>query len=257
MFSDQDIRIAIENFTANKGQSGILIEPLEYKYLTPVGYDLRVGEEGFSWNKKSIIKIKDEGKITIGPNDTVVIKTLESITLSNIVSATIHSIVSNIVYHGLSDISTTVDPGWTGKLLITVHNNRDISTELMFKDPLCTICFYKVENPAQANRTTQSDRDDLWKQLLHIAKQESDRIQQEKKVEEIRTQQEKKAEEIRIRNENKRRNNWTIAIVTIVIVLGVILSIIYPTTTGSSIAAFLAVIAPMVYDKYLKNISKP
>lgn len=245
MFSDKDIEEAIEIYKKNNQQEGLLIKPFDKKYLTPVGYDLRVGIEGFSWNKKHVINIKKEGKIHIEPNDTVVIRSFESVNLSNKVSATVHSIVSKIITRGLSDISTTIDPGWEGKLLISVHNHRDTSTELKFKESLCTICFYTLNSPSQINRGTSNDRDDLWEQLLEISRVEQQKIEYEKII-----------EKNRIDKINNFRTQLSIVLILGVLVFGIVVSYINPTV-GASIAAFLAVIAFIVYDRFLKPISRP
>lgn len=242
MFSDEDIKKALANYP-NNPDDGLLIEPYDPKYLTPVGYDLRVGIEGFSWKNKRRIPIEQEGKIQIDANDTVVIRTLESLSLSKTVSATIHSIVSNVIPKGLSDISTTVDPGWKGKLLISVHNNRDSPTELRFGERLCTICFYRVGLASTINRGTSQDRDDLWERLLEKAIDEEARISQANKQ-----------QENQITNKNKTRRLILIFLGIGVLSGGVAASFINPAI-GSSIAGFLAVIAPIVYDK-LKPISK-
>jgi dCTP deaminase len=243
MFSDEDIKKAIEDYQ-NNPEEGLCIEPFDKKYLTPVGYDLRVGIEGYSWKQKRIIPIEPDKPIQIEANDTVVIRTLESLTLSKKVSATIHSIVSKVIPKGLSHISTTIDPGWRGKLLISVHNNRDSSTELRFEEPLCTVCFYRVGMASTINRATSEDRDDLWDQLVEKANNEKQRIDQEKKE-----------QESQIKTKNKFRTLILIVLSIIVVSGGVAASFINPAI-GSSIAAFLAVIAPVVYDKFLKPISK-
>ena len=242
MFSDEDIRKALEDYQ-NNSEEGLCIEPFDQKCLTPVGYDLRVGIEGFSWKQKCIISIEQEGKIQIDANDTVVIKTLESISLSRKVSATIHSIVSLVIPKGLSDISTTIDPGWSGKLLISVHNNRDSSTELRFGERLCTVCFYQVALTSKINRGTSNDRDDLWDRLLEKASNEKARMAQ------ARSQQENQT-----KNDNRVRTLILSVLGIVVLTGGVTASFINPAI-GSSIAGFLAVIAPIVYDK-LKPISK-
>lgn len=242
MFSDEDIKKALADYFDNP-DNGLLIEPYDPKYLTPVGYDLRVGIEGFSWKNKRRIPIEQEGRIQIDANDTVVIRTLESVSLSKTVSATIHSIVSNVIPKGLSDISTTVDPGWKGKLLISVHNNRDSSTELRFGERLCTVCFYGVGLASTINRGTSQDRDDIWERLLEKASDEETRIAQTKKQ-----------QENQITSKNQTRTLILIFLSVGVLSGGVVASFINPAI-GSSIAGFLAVIAPIVYDK-LKPISK-
>jgi dCTP deaminase len=242
LFSDEDIKKALEEYN-NNPEDGLLIEPFDRKYLSPVGYDLRVGKQGFSWNKKRIINIELDGKIQIEANDTVVIQTLESISLSKKVAATVHSVVSKIITKGLSDISTTIDPGWTGKLLISVHNYRDSSTELRFQEYFCTVCFYRVELESKINLNRSIDRDELWEQLLEKAEDERKRIDQAKNQ-----------KEIQIKNANKIRKIQLIFFIFIALTGGIATSVINPTL-GSSLAGFLAVIAPIVYDM-LKPISK-
>jgi dCTP deaminase len=242
LFSDEDIKKAVEQYN-NNPEDGLLIEPFDRKYLSPVGYDLRVGKQGFSWNKKRIINIELDGKIQIEANDTVVIQTLESISLSKKVAATVHSVVSKIITKGLSDISTTIDPGWTGKLLISVHNYRDSSTELRFQEYFCTVCFYRVELESKINLNRSIDRDELWEQLLEKAEDERKRIEQAKNQ-----------KEIQIKNTNKIRKIQLIFFIFIALTGGIATSVINPTL-GSSLAGFLAVIAPIVYDM-LKPISK-
>ncbi len=243
MFSDEDIKKAMTNYQ-NNSEDGLFIEDFDNNSLTPVGYDLRVGEEGYSWKRKEIINIKQDGKIPIEANDTVVIRTLESLSLSRKVSGTIHSIVSKVIPKGLSDISTTIDPGWTGKLLISVHNNRDSSTELTYGERLCTVCFYKVGLESKKNRGTSENRDDLWEQLKEKAREEEARIKNANNQEENNR-----------KKENTKRERLLIFLIIVVSVGGILASSQDPTI-GSSIAAFLAVIAPVVYDKFLKPISK-
>ena len=242
MFSDEDIKKALEEYKDNP-EDGLLIEPFDRKYLSPVGYDLRVGKQGFSWNKKRIVNIESEGRIQIDANDTVVIQTLESITLSKKVAATVHSVVSKIITKGLSDISTTIDPGYTGKLLISVHNYRDSSTELRFQEYFCTVCFYKVDLESKINLNRSIDREELWEQLLEKAEDERKRIEQAKSQ-----------QESLIKNANRIRKIQLIFFIFIALTGGIATSVINPTL-GSSLAGFLAVIAPIVYDM-LKPISK-
>ncbi|MBW4446820.1 MAG: deoxycytidine deaminase [Spirirestis rafaelensis WJT71-NPBG6] len=243
MFSDEDINKAMIDFRKNQ-EEGIDIEPFDKKSLTPVGYDIRVGTEGFSWKRKCVVDIEKDGKIIIEPNDIVIIKTLEFFILSNKISATIHSIVSKVINKGLSNISTTIDPGYSGKLLISFCNYRDSSTEFLFKERLCTVCFYRVELPAKKNRGTPDDRDDLWEQLLEKAKVERERIEREER--------QKKQ---KIEAENSTRSKLLIFFLIIASIGGIGASLINPTV-GSSVAAFLAVIVPIVYDKFLKSQSK-
>ncbi|MEH2396380.1 deoxycytidine deaminase [Nostoc sp. UHCC 0926] len=225
MLSDTDIKQQIED-RKNNPTEGIYIDPFEEKYLTPVGYDFRVGLKGFSWKNKREIDIEKEREIEIEPNDTVVIETLESVSLSKEVGATIHAMVSKAVLYGLSHISTTIDPGWTGKLLISVSNYRDSSVVLRFRDSFCTVCFHKMESESKVPLGRPADRDDIWGSLLEISRQEK-----------------KKREK-----ENVSRNILIISFITSVLFLGVFVSLKNPEL-GSALAAFIALISPVVYDR--------
>lgn len=225
MFSDTDIKEQIEQ-RKNNPTKGIFIEPFEEKYLTPVGYDFRVGVKGFSWKNKREIDIEKDKCIEILPNDTVVIETLESVSLSKEVGATIHAMVSKAVLYGLSHISTTIDPGWTGKLLISVSNYRDSSIELRFRDSFCTVCFHKMESESKVNLGRPADRDDIWETLLNISRQEK-----------------KKREK-----GNTSRNMLIISFIIIVLFSGIFVSLKNPDL-GSALAAFIALISPVVYDR--------
>jgi deoxycytidine triphosphate deaminase len=226
MLSDTDIRKQIEE-KRNNPTKGISIDPFEEKYLTPVGYDLRIGVKGFSWKYKREIDIEQEKRIEIEPNDTVVIETLESVSLSKETSATIHAMATRVVLQGLSHISTTIDPGWRGKLLVAVHNYHDSSVELRFRDAFCTVCFYKVESESTAPLGRPVDRDDLWQQLIEISRQE------------------KKKKE----RENLSRNILIFSFIVIVLSIGVLISVNNPEL-GSAVAGFLALISPIIYDKF-------
>lgn len=235
MFSDTDIRQKIED-RRNDSTKGISIEPFEEKYLTPVGYDLRVGVKGFSWKNKREFDIEQEKRIEIEANDTVVIETLESISLSKEVGATIHAMVSRAVLQGLSHISTTIDPGWTGKLLISIHNYQDRSVDIRFKDSFCTVCFFKVESESKAPLGRPADRDDIWQALLDKAKDEKDRQAREIQI--------KKGRE---KTEDKIRIVLMVAFILIASFLGFQISF-KDAALGASLAAFLAVVSPIIVD---------
>lgn len=179
MLSDEDIRLARIN-------KEILIDVFEEDSLTPVGYDLRVGERGFSWKKRKYFSIDQSTPVDLEPGDTVVIETYESVQVSKKFSGTVHSMATQVLRRGLSHISTTVDPGWKGKLLISVHNYRDTSVKLQFKDKFCTICFYKTESESKKDVGRSPGRTDIWDELLDIANQEKDNFEKEKKLKELK-----------------------------------------------------------------------
>ena len=227
MLSDTNIKHEL-NRRQTAPDDGISIEPFEEKCLTPIGYDLRVGKKGFSWKSKREINIEREGAVQIEPYDTLIVETLESISLSKGFSGTIHSSVSKVIPKGLSQISTTIDPGWTGKLLISVHNFYDVPTELRFGERLCTVCFYKVDEEATKGVGNPPDREDIWDQLLDKSS-------------------EKRREEQRKQQENNRRLIVLIIIGILILILGAYISYKDPEK-GAAFATFLAVGLPILLE---------
>jgi len=166
---------------------GIIIKPRDEldNCLTPVGYDLRVGKYGFSWKGQRKVDIHKEGHIRVEPNDTVVIQTYEYVKLSKGFSATLHSRATLVLRRGLSHISTTIDPGWEGTLLISIHNHLNSVVCLDFKQTFCTACFYRVEPEAEQSPRISPNRDDVWRELLDKAREEQERIDVRKSKERI------------------------------------------------------------------------
>lgn len=176
MLSDADIQVKI-------GSKDISISNFEEDSLTPVGYDLRVGGRGFSWTKLEEISVGKGNPLKIEPNDTVVIETYESVRLSKDISGTLHAMATLTLRRGLSHISTTVDPGWAGKLLVSLHNNLSIPVELNYKDPFCTICLYQVQSAALKEVGRSPNRKDIWDELIDKAREVKDRQEKKKKRE--------------------------------------------------------------------------
>ncbi|MFB0515598.1 MAG: deoxycytidine triphosphate deaminase, partial [Candidatus Neomarinimicrobiota bacterium] len=101
----------------------IVIEPFSKDSLTPVGYDFTVGNYVLSL-EQGLLNPNHQGFYELPPKSTVQILTKESLWVSGRIGGTFHSKVS-LVSKGLSHISTTLDPGWYGPLLITIRNNID------------------------------------------------------------------------------------------------------------------------------------
>ena len=102
----------------------LVICPYDYKNLTPVGYNLSFSRFILSLGKKAFVKIahKDnEWFFYLKPRETVLVWTRESIWVSRFIGGTFHSKVS-LVTNGLGQVSTTLDPGWHGQLLVPLNN---------------------------------------------------------------------------------------------------------------------------------------
>ncbi|MEH2014996.1 dCTP deaminase domain-containing protein [Nostoc sp.] len=157
MLSDQDIEILL-----NKE---IVIYPYRpEKDLTPVGYNLNPSDFVFSITHKHLIKTTSnlEGNkvFKIQSHDTVLILTQEAVWVSQKIGGTFHSKVG-VVSLGFGHISTTLDPGWAGPLLISLNNPTAIELELPAEKSFVTLIFYKVRKPALRNHDNSPSRVDL------------------------------------------------------------------------------------------------
>ncbi|UOA07744.1 hypothetical protein [Methylobacter sp. S3L5C] len=122
----------------------LVISPHSDKSMTAIGYDLRVGSDYYTLEKKGANHASDEAPIILLPNSTTLISTLENIQMpkNRLYAGLIESKVKKVSL-GLSHISTTIDPDWSGHLLIAIHNHSSEKIELEYKEKFCTIIFVK------------------------------------------------------------------------------------------------------------------
>ena len=168
VFSDVDIRKALGK--------DIVIEPFTEESLTPIGYDFTVGEYVYSL-EHGLLEPKD-GVFEIPPHSTIQILTRESLWVSGRIGGTFHSKVS-LVSRGMSHISTTLDPGWYGPLLITLRNNMATSQSLKTTDAFVTLIFFSLTTPTTTKHFKPEFRKDiLVSQLTRQTDQYISKIQQ-------------------------------------------------------------------------------
>jgi len=193
LLTDVDIRKALGK--------DIVIEPFLEDLLTPVGYDFTVGDFVFSL-EKGLLEQKD-GVYHLPPKSTIQILTKESLWVSDRIGGTFHSKVS-LVSKGLSHISTTLDPGWYGPLLITLRNNMDREIPIKTDDAFVTLIFFKVLTPTQSKHMKPAFRKDiLISQLNHQTENYIKKIQSIFKEQHVLRQFEIKVEEANESNKSK------------------------------------------------------
>ncbi len=144
-FSDIDIRKCLET-------KDLVINPLDDECITPVGYDARIGNIAYLIypdGSYKVVDIDSEGELRIDGRTTALIGTREYIELSGKIAGAIHSKVT-LVSKGLSHISTTLDPGWKGKLLIQIHNHLDVTQILEPDETFCTLVFYELKTETES-----------------------------------------------------------------------------------------------------------
>lgn len=136
----------------------IVIEPCFPNSLTPIGYDFTVGDLVFSLDR-GLLTLTN-GSYIVPSQDTVQILTKENLWVSSKIAGTFHSRVS-LVSKGISHISTTLDPGWYGPLLITITNNSKNDFFLKPGKRFVTLIFSRVKTPTKTPHFKPAFRADI------------------------------------------------------------------------------------------------
>jgi dCTP deaminase len=138
-------------FDAAGGRQGrtIMIQPLDDGQLlldardeSNLTYDLRVGKEYKDHRYEGKADVGEEG-IKLPPNSAVIIQTLEHVHVPKFRFGYIVPKVS-LLQDGISNTSSKVDPGYDGKLLVTVFNLGSKTETLPRGKTFCTIAFHEV-----------------------------------------------------------------------------------------------------------------
>lgn len=117
VLSDADIQREMKN-------GNIFIAPFMLSQLQPSGYNLTPTKFFYSTTKKkflTIIENEEETYVMIDRNDTVLVRTRESVAVSCRLTGAFYSKVK-VVSEGFGHVSTTLDPNWEGQLLISLNN---------------------------------------------------------------------------------------------------------------------------------------
>lgn len=108
-----------------------------------VSYDFRVGAEYRDHRETGRIKLPEDGVITIAAKNAVVIETRERVHFPVSRFGVIVPKVG-LLQQGLSNTTSKIDPGYNGRLLITVFNLGKKTIELRFNQPFCTLYVLEV-----------------------------------------------------------------------------------------------------------------
>ncbi|MFQ6882766.1 dCTP deaminase domain-containing protein [Clostridium sp.] len=137
----------------------ICIYPFEEKNLQNASYDLTasiiaykidrvtVTSDNGNVNELEIKKslINEDKQIVIDSGVTAHIQSNEAISISKKICGTYHAKVE-LCMKGLSPISTTLDPGYIGTSLISLHNYSDSRIILNIGEPIVSVMFYFLRN---------------------------------------------------------------------------------------------------------------
>lgn len=168
----------------NEGQ--LVICPYDEKNLTPVGYNLSFSRFIVSLRKRTFIKVHhkgDEWFFYLKPHETVLVLTRETIWASKFIGGTFHSKVS-LVTKGLGHVSTTLDPGWHGQLLVPINNPtkepikliiaRDSEKKIKFETFITMVLFQAQEASLYSGDSNKAARVELLEEILKEKKRNKD-----------------------------------------------------------------------------------
>lgn len=164
----------------------LVICPYNEKNLTPVGYNLSFTRFIVSLRKKTFVKIDhkdDEWFFILRPHETVLVLTRESVWVSRYIGGTFHSKVS-LVTKGLGHVSTTLDPGWYGQLLVPLNNPtkekikvviaHDINGQKEYQTFITMVLFRAREASLREKTDNKSGRIELLEEILKEKKKNRD-----------------------------------------------------------------------------------
>lgn len=169
-----------------RDEGELVICPYSVKNLTPVGYNLSFSRFIISLRRKAFIKVIHKNKewfFMLKPFDTALVLTRETIWVSKFIGGTFHSKVS-MVTKGLGHVSTTLDPGWYGQLLVPISNPtkdsikiviaKDEESGIVFQTFITMVLFRSQEAALNLYNDNKSGRIELLEQILESKKKNAD-----------------------------------------------------------------------------------
>lgn len=114
--------------------------------ITDIGVDITLGEKrAYNLSTQTDIEIGNKGKegpfITIPPRSTISVESNELIKLGTKLGGLVTSKVRMVSY-GYSHISTTIDPGWDGRLILTFTNTLPREQTLKVGHKIATMVLF-------------------------------------------------------------------------------------------------------------------
>ena len=189
--NDREIRKALD-------EEELVICPYQDKNLTPVGYNLTFSRFIITLHKKEFVRLHKEGNewcFYLKPKETVLVLTMESIWVSKYIGGTFHSKVGLVTY-GLGHISTTLDPGWQGQLLVPLNNPTGDKIRIvvaiqtldqkMEYQTFITMVLFRSETPAIQTVDNETARIELLEKIvedIHLSKKERLQIYEQQSME--------------------------------------------------------------------------
>jgi deoxycytidine triphosphate deaminase len=163
LLTDTDLlKIIFSESDKKPSNEHVTILPYAESSLTPVGYDLRIGNEYSVSSVVGQITLSEKEEFKIEAGETALIRIYEKIIMpkNKSISGIVVSKVS-ITAQGLINSTTTIDPDWSGHLLLVLHNHSKTHVLLKQGQPVCTALFFQNASSSTKPSEKYDSRNDL------------------------------------------------------------------------------------------------
>lgn len=134
MLTDSEIREALE-------KGGLKIDSFESKNLEPASYDIRAGRILVA--RRGIINLRNE-PVVLRHGDWAELESLEAVELPLNMAATV-GVRTSLTRRGLDWFGgPQIDPGYQGKIYISVFNAASTPIDIIYGMPYATLIFYRL-----------------------------------------------------------------------------------------------------------------
>jgi len=125
------------------------IDGFDQRSLQPASYDMRLGAEAITSTLRERINPAQKGLLIIASGDFALVTTHERITMPMDMAGHL-GLRSHYAKKGLVLLSgPQIDPGLKGVLVLGLSNLSPRDVAIPYKDPLCTVELFSLDNPAE------------------------------------------------------------------------------------------------------------
>jgi dCTP deaminase len=140
---DTEIRLEVDS-----GELGIT--PFDEKMLQPASYDLKVGEDAATVpeNGDAVLNLREEGFMVIKPYTPAVVSTLEELKFPLNIAGRF-GLKSSLSRRGIyASVGPQIDPGFMGRLSVTLFNLTPSPVALNFEERFLTVELHRMGKSA-------------------------------------------------------------------------------------------------------------
>jgi len=135
-----------EMFKHESDNFRIFISDYNERNIQPASYDISVGDTCKNLTTGKVINVKEKGSLVINPNECAVIEAKEVVGIPYNCTALVTTKIS-LSMTGIFQVTSRIDPGFKGKLEITLLNAGKKSISLRYGDSFANLVFLKIGKP--------------------------------------------------------------------------------------------------------------